>query len=84
MLYDELQTMISSLLADSSTNFWSSTEREQAINRACQYINRESMFLRDVARIPVLPTDEYVPIPGDFSGWAGGIDWVEGGVRTAL
>ena len=84
MLYDEIQSMLSSLLADTSTNFYTASEREQAVNRSCQYINAEAMFLRDVKRIPVLPTDEYVPLPGDFSGFATGVDWTEAGVRTAL
>ena len=46
MFYGDLKEQLSTLLADSSTNFFTEEERERAINLACIRINQESGFLR--------------------------------------
>ena len=46
MFYRDLKKQLSTLLADSSPNFFTEEERERAINLACIRINQESGFLR--------------------------------------
>lgn len=82
----ELNSMLSTLLADSSTNFFTESERVQALNTACSYINGELRLLRNVASITVTPTDQgRIPLPEDFIALGQGVVWEDlSGQRTAL
>lgn len=82
----ELNALLSTLLADSSTNFYTDTERLQALNSACSYINSELRILRNVVTITVTPLDNgKVPLPSDFVSLSGTLSWEElNGNRTKL
>lgn len=86
MQLNELNSMLSTLLADSSTNFFTQAERLQALNAACSYVNGELRLLRDVASITVTPLDEgRIALPVDFVSMGQGVLWEEqSGQRTAL
>lgn len=72
----ELNALLSTLLADSSNNFYSQSERLQALNSACSYLNSELRILRQVIPITVTPLDNgNVPIPVDFVSLAYGTQW---------
>lgn len=71
----QLKQLLSTLLADSSSNFFTDDERIQALNLACSYVNGEVRILRDVAEITVTPLDSKVPIPADFVSLGKGITW---------
>lgn len=80
----EINQLLSTLLADSSNNFFTQTERLQAINGACTFINGELRILQSVAEIPVSPTDRKIPLPADFVSLGRGVDWVEGNLTIRL
>lgn len=71
-----LNQLLSTLLADSSTNFYTKEERLQALNSACSYINSELRVLKQVVEITVTPLDGgRVPIPMDFVSINYGTQW---------
>lgn len=80
----ELNNQLSSLLADSSTNFFTQSERLQALNNACNYLNSEVRILRTVAYITVTPLDESIPLPDNFVSLGKGIQWSDGKLTTSL
>lgn len=81
----EMTDMLSTLLADSSTNFYTTNERLQALNNACRYLNSELRILRNVVSIPFAPTDVVIPMPSDFVALGKGIEWTDSsGIVTAL
>lgn len=86
MMLQELNHMLSTLLADSSTNFFTQSERLQALNTACSYVNGELRLLRDVASITVTPLDAgRITLPVDFVSMGQGVTWEDqSGQRTAL
>lgn len=72
----ELNQMLSTLLADSSTNFYTQSERLQALNNACSYMNSELRILRNVAYITITSVDNgKVPLPVDFVSMGNGVQW---------
>lgn len=76
MILSELNQLLSTLLADSSNNFYSEPERLQALNSACSYINSELRILRTVAEITVTPVDEgHVALPANFISMGLGVQW---------
>lgn len=74
----ELNSQLSSLLADSSNNFYTKAERLQALNNACSYLNSEIRILRTVAYVTVTPLDESIPLPSDFVSLGKGLQWNDG------
>jgi hypothetical protein len=76
MNYGELNELLSTLLADSSNNFYTEAERRVAINQACRHMNTELRILLNVADITVTSLDESVPLPEDFVSLGRGLDWV--------
>lgn len=82
----DLNSMLSTLLADSSTNFYTESERTQALNTACSYINGELRLLRNVAKITVTPMDAgRIPLPTDFIALGQGVAWeTADGQRSTL
>lgn len=82
----EIKNMLSTLLADSSTNFFTESERLQAINSACTYVNGELRLLRGVASLTITPTDGgKVSLPIDFVSLGQGVAWEsKNGTKTNL
>lgn len=71
----ELNEMLSTLLADSSENFYTKSERLVALNSACSYMNSELRILRDVEVVTVTPLDSGIPLPTDFVALGKGLLW---------
>lgn len=85
MNYVELNTMLSSLLADTSTNYFTDVERKMALNNACSYINGEIRICQHTVDIAVTDLDNKLPIPQDFVSLGQGVTWIDvDGNRTAL
>lgn len=86
MNLNEISQLVSTLLADSSNNFYTSAERLQAINSACSYINSEERILRNTVNIPITVLDNgRIPLPVDFISLAKGVAWEDSrGQRTSL
>lgn len=71
----ELNNLLSTLLADSSNNFYTQTERLQALNSACNHVNSELRILMNVAEVVVSPLDARIPLPADFISLGKGVQW---------
>ena len=72
----DLNSLVSTLLADSSNNFYTQEERLQALNSACNYLNSELRILRQIVEITVTPLDGgRIPIPSDFVSISYGTQW---------
>lgn len=72
----EISDLLSTLLADSSTNFYTQNERLQAINSACNYLNSELRILKQTVEITMTPNNMgRVPIPVDFVSLTGPLQW---------
>lgn len=86
MNYGELNSLLSTLLADSSNNFYTAAERKQAINQACSQMNSELHICVNVVNITVTPIDDTVGLPVDFVCLSRSVDWIEVGstLVTAL
>lgn len=73
----ELNQMLSTLLADSSTNFYTVDERLQALNNACKYLNSELKLTSNVHNITITELDGKVPLPADYIAPLNGGDWID-------
>lgn len=82
MIKSEIDTMLNTILGESSTNFYTVEERNLAINQACQEINSETGLLRTVASIAVTPESQLVNLPVDFAGFGQGMDWLPATAST--
>lgn len=72
----EISQLLSTLLADSSTNFYTQAERLQAVNSACNYMNSELRILKNTIEITVTPLNQgRLPIPTDFVSLNKGVQW---------
>jgi hypothetical protein len=81
----ELNQMLSTLLADSSLNFYTADERLLALNNACKYLNSELRIVNNVATIGITPLEGKVRLPADYITPLNGCDWItERGVAAAL
>jgi len=74
--FSELNNLLSTLLADSSNNFYSPTERTQALNQACAYMNGELRILQTTALVTYTPSDSAVALPENFVSMSRDVNWI--------
>lgn len=76
MNLQEISQLVSTLVADSSNNFFTESERLQAINGACSYINSELKILVQTVPITMTITNGgRIPLPVDFVALTGPVQW---------
>lgn len=82
----EISDLLSTLLADSSINFYTQNERLQAINSACTFLNSELRILKQTVEVTLSTTNMgRVPIPSDFVSLTGPLQWKDlNGTLTTL
>jgi len=74
--FQELNNLLSTLLADSSSNFYTGTERAQALNQACAYMNGELRILQTTKLIAHTPLESVVAMPEDFVAMSRDVNWI--------
>lgn len=84
MNYAGVNMILSTLLADSSNNFFTELERQVAINTACSHMNSELRILMTTVTIAVSPENPMIPLPEDFVSFGKGVNWIQGNTVVEL
>lgn len=84
MNYGEINELVSVLLGEDSSTFFTDRERMLVINQACRTIANNMDFLRNTTEISIEANKGYYILPRDFYGWGDGVDFYDGTSSSRL